>query len=174
MATASYAGRVRVMVAMSGRSRLLGGRGSWPKTGPRRRRRDPEALGRRLGFRMLLGRRRGGRAARRRAARSGSPHLRPPPNSNERRWPLRRRPRRRAGPEPCVECNRHIKFGRLLERAMRLGFDDLATGHHARVARRRGARLWRCAGVDERRTSRTCCRCSPSTSSRSWCSPSGS
>jgi tRNA-specific 2-thiouridylase len=36
-------------------------------------------------------------------------------------------------PNPCIECNRHIKFDRLLERAMRLGFDALATGHHARV-----------------------------------------
>jgi len=36
-------------------------------------------------------------------------------------------------PNPCIECNRHIKFGTLLERARRLGFDALATGHHARV-----------------------------------------
>jgi tRNA-specific 2-thiouridylase len=36
-------------------------------------------------------------------------------------------------PNPCVECNRTIKFDRLLERAGRLGFDALATGHHARV-----------------------------------------
>jgi tRNA-specific 2-thiouridylase len=39
-------------------------------------------------------------------------------------------------PNPCVECNRHVKFGKLLERARRLGFDALATGHHARVGRR--------------------------------------
>ncbi|MGP8059293.1 MAG: tRNA 2-thiouridine(34) synthase MnmA [Acidimicrobiales bacterium] len=36
-------------------------------------------------------------------------------------------------PNPCIECNRHIKFDRLLGRAVRLGFDALATGHHARV-----------------------------------------
>lgn len=36
-------------------------------------------------------------------------------------------------PNPCVDCNRHIKFGRLLERASALGFDALATGHHARI-----------------------------------------
>lgn len=36
-------------------------------------------------------------------------------------------------PNPCVECNRSIKFGRLLERADDLGFDAVATGHHARV-----------------------------------------
>lgn len=36
-------------------------------------------------------------------------------------------------PNPCVDCNRHLKFGRLLERAAVLGFDALATGHHARI-----------------------------------------
>jgi len=36
-------------------------------------------------------------------------------------------------PNPCVECNRAVKFGRLLERARVLGFDAVATGHHARV-----------------------------------------
>ncbi|MGA2036098.1 MAG: tRNA 2-thiouridine(34) synthase MnmA [Acidimicrobiales bacterium] len=36
-------------------------------------------------------------------------------------------------PNPCIECNRRVKFGMLLRRAQRLGFDLLATGHHARV-----------------------------------------
>ena len=36
-------------------------------------------------------------------------------------------------PNPCVECNRHLKFSALLDRADRLGFDAIATGHHARV-----------------------------------------
>jgi tRNA-uridine 2-sulfurtransferase len=36
-------------------------------------------------------------------------------------------------PNPCVECNRHLKFDRLLRRAEQLGFDAVATGHHARV-----------------------------------------
>lgn len=36
-------------------------------------------------------------------------------------------------PNPCVECNRSLKFGRALDRARALGFDALATGHHARV-----------------------------------------
>jgi tRNA-specific 2-thiouridylase len=35
-------------------------------------------------------------------------------------------------PNPCIECNRHLKFGRLLRRARQLGFDAVATGHHAR------------------------------------------
>jgi tRNA-specific 2-thiouridylase len=37
-------------------------------------------------------------------------------------------------PNPCIECNRHIKFDRLLRRATGLGFDLVATGHHARIA----------------------------------------
>lgn len=38
-------------------------------------------------------------------------------------------------PNPCIECNRHLKFSRLLDRAIALGFDAIATGHHARVER---------------------------------------
>lgn len=36
-------------------------------------------------------------------------------------------------PNPCVVCNRRIKFGALLMRARELGCDFLATGHYARV-----------------------------------------
>jgi tRNA-specific 2-thiouridylase len=36
-------------------------------------------------------------------------------------------------PNPCVECNRHLKFDLLLRRAEVLGFDAVATGHHARI-----------------------------------------
>ena len=43
--------------------------------------------------------------------------------------------RRGETPNPCVECNRHLKFDAFLERASRLGFDAIATGHHARVER---------------------------------------
>ncbi len=39
-------------------------------------------------------------------------------------------------PNPCIECNRHVKFDRLLRRAEQLGFDAVATGHHARVGQR--------------------------------------
>ena len=47
-------------------------------------------------------------------------------------------------PNPCVECNRHIKFSRLLRRADALGFEMVATGHHARiVATDDGARVGR-------------------------------
>ena len=36
-------------------------------------------------------------------------------------------------PNPCIECNRHLKFDKLIERGRALGFDAVATGHHARV-----------------------------------------
>ena len=36
-------------------------------------------------------------------------------------------------PNPCVECNRRVRFHALLERTTELGCDVLVTGHHARV-----------------------------------------
>lgn len=38
-------------------------------------------------------------------------------------------------PNPCIECNRCLKFGLFLDRALELGYDYIATGHYARVAR---------------------------------------
>ncbi len=38
-------------------------------------------------------------------------------------------------PNPCVRCNEKIKFSALLDKALALGFDALATGHYARVLR---------------------------------------
>jgi len=34
-------------------------------------------------------------------------------------------------PNPCIECNRHVKFDRMLKKAEELGFDYIATGHYA-------------------------------------------
>ncbi len=42
-------------------------------------------------------------------------------------------------PNPCVGCNRDVKFARLLSQARALGFDAIATGHYARVVERGGA-----------------------------------
>ena len=36
-------------------------------------------------------------------------------------------------PNPCVRCNRHMKFGWFLDRALELGYDGIATGHYARI-----------------------------------------
>lgn len=41
-------------------------------------------------------------------------------------------------PNPCILCNRHLKFGAFREAAKRLGFDGIATGHYARVLERNG------------------------------------
>ncbi len=42
----------------------------------------------------------------------------------------------RAGrtPNPCLRCNERIKFAAVLDRALALGFDAVATGHYARLA----------------------------------------
>jgi len=51
----------------------------------------------------------------------------------------------RAGgtPNPCIFCNRALKFGKFLDEALRLGFDGMATGHYARVAYDGAAGIWR-------------------------------
>lgn len=36
-------------------------------------------------------------------------------------------------PNPCIDCNRQLKFGALLQKALALGFDYLATGHYATI-----------------------------------------
>ncbi|MBC8429345.1 MAG: tRNA 2-thiouridine(34) synthase MnmA [Dehalococcoidia bacterium] len=36
-------------------------------------------------------------------------------------------------PNPCVVCNQHIKFGLLLDKALEMGTEYLATGHYARI-----------------------------------------
>ena len=37
-------------------------------------------------------------------------------------------------PNPCIACNRYVKFEGLLQKAMELGADYVATGHYARIA----------------------------------------
>lgn len=55
-------------------------------------------------------------------------------------------------PNPCVVCNREIKFGLLLDAALGLGADKLATGHYVRLEydERRGRHLLR-KGADTRK-----------------------
>lgn len=38
-------------------------------------------------------------------------------------------------PNPCIDCNRFLKFDRLYRRGRELGFDYTATGHYARIER---------------------------------------
>jgi tRNA-specific 2-thiouridylase len=53
-------------------------------------------------------------------------------------------------PNPCVDCNRYVKFDALMDKMHELGCDRLATGHYARIRRdpRRGTyRLLRARGI---------------------------
>ena len=38
-------------------------------------------------------------------------------------------------PNPCIDCNRYLKFGKLLQRARELGCDCVVSGHYAKVER---------------------------------------
>jgi len=46
-------------------------------------------------------------------------------------------------PNPCLACNRYVKFQPLLRKALALGADFLATGHYARIVRNGRYELWR-------------------------------
>ena len=41
-------------------------------------------------------------------------------------------------PNPCVMCNSHIKWGKLMQAAEQYGCDYIATGHYAQIAEHRG------------------------------------
>ena len=51
-------------------------------------------------------------------------------------------------PNPCMMCNRHIRFGALLDKALALGADKLATGHYAQVQQDKTGRYQLLRGVD--------------------------
>ena len=36
-------------------------------------------------------------------------------------------------PNPCIQCNRHLKFRYFLEQAQQLGYNSIATGHYAQI-----------------------------------------
>lgn len=45
-------------------------------------------------------------------------------------------------PNPCIECNKHLKFDAMLKRAELLGFDYIATGHYADVRYNKNTEKW--------------------------------
>ena len=55
--------------------------------------------------------------------------------------------RRGMTPNPCIDCNRYMKFDRLLDRARELGCELVVTGHYARVEERDGRYILR-KGLD--------------------------
>jgi len=53
-------------------------------------------------------------------------------------------------PNPCIECNRHLKFSRFLERAIVLGCDHIVTGHYARIRQEEAnGRFLLCKALDD-------------------------
>ncbi|MCM1053927.1 MAG: tRNA 2-thiouridine(34) synthase MnmA [Bacteroides sp.] len=46
-----------------------------------------------------------------------------------------------ATPNPCIDCNRYLKFRRLYFRALEIGCDRIATGHYARIEKKNGRYL---------------------------------
>lgn len=53
-------------------------------------------------------------------------------------------------PNPCIECNRHVKFKTMFDIAKREGFSHVATGHYARIEFKDGRYLLK-KGADERK-----------------------
>lgn len=56
-------------------------------------------------------------------------------------------------PNPCVDCNRYLKFGSLLDKARAMGFDYLATGHYARIER--SGDVWRLMRPEDKNKDQT-------------------
>lgn len=51
-------------------------------------------------------------------------------------------------PNPCIMCNRHIKFNDMLRRAETLGFQKIATGHYAAIRQNENGRYLLCRAAD--------------------------
>jgi tRNA-uridine 2-sulfurtransferase len=56
-------------------------------------------------------------------------------------------------PNPCVDCNRYLKFGSLLEKTRAMGFDYLATGHYARIEQ--PGNVWRLLRPEDKNKDQT-------------------
>lgn len=53
-------------------------------------------------------------------------------------------------PNPCIDCNRFLKFDVMLEDALQEGFDCIVTGHYARITYDESAGRWQLRkGLDE-------------------------
>ena len=52
-------------------------------------------------------------------------------------------------PNPCVECNKCIKFGKLFDIALSLNYDGIATGHYARIEQAQNGNFYLKKAADE-------------------------
>ena len=146
------------------RRRLVGRGRAAARRGPRRRRRHAEAVGRRVRHRLLLGRRRRRRPPGRRSSSASTTSCSTSATTSTAHVVEPYVAAHAAGrtPNPCVECNRHLKFDRLPSGPSSLGFDAVGTGHHARIVPPpgRAAVAPRPRAPTGPRTSPTCCTCS--------------
>lgn len=55
-----------------------------------------------------------------------------------------------ATPNPCVVCNIHVKFGAMLDYALKNGFDYIATGHYAKIIEENGRFLLKRPDITEK------------------------
>ncbi len=53
-------------------------------------------------------------------------------------------------PNPCIACNKYLKFDAMLDKAMELGFDYIATGHYAKVEQEDGEYVLRVADTENK------------------------
>ncbi len=51
-------------------------------------------------------------------------------------------------PNPCIVCNKYIKFGRMLDLARQHGYDKIATGHYAQIRKNENGRFLLCKAED--------------------------
>ncbi len=51
-------------------------------------------------------------------------------------------------PNPCIVCNKFIKFGKMLEIAKQNGYKKIATGHYAQIKKREDGRYLLCKAAD--------------------------
>ena len=53
-------------------------------------------------------------------------------------------------PNPCIQCNRHLKFTYFLDKALELGYEYIATGHYAQIRQdEKTGRFLLCKAKDE-------------------------
>jgi len=54
-------------------------------------------------------------------------------------------------PNPCIACNRYVKWESLLLRSLQIGADFIATGHYAKIRRMENGRLSVCRSVTDKK-----------------------
>ena len=54
-------------------------------------------------------------------------------------------------PNPCIVCNKYIKFGKMLDLARQNGYDKIATGHYAQIKRDEKGRYLLCKAEDKQK-----------------------